>query len=211
MDRGKILLSVGVGCYLIALIFFWIATSGIQSGWYTKTEGSTTFDYGALKYTLTIKSEGAPSDSYVCLYSGNSPANATTRHEENITMCVDFPDIESSGEFVIVDTILTWLCLMPTFGILVAFAYFKPSLGLAKVAWGLGAVTFFWSIWAWLVFGIKFGGTGSSPSWAWALDFVAFLLTAAGLALSIAGVRCGSESYEVMGGGDVGGGHELIE
>ena len=202
MDRGKILLSAGVGLYFIALIFFWVSTSGINNGWYTHTTDSINYDYGTLNYQITVAGV-----TYTCSYE----VPDFNSSDVNATFCVDRSSLKSSGQFVIVDTIFTWLCLMPTLAILIAFTYFKPSLGLAKVAWGLGALTFFWSIWAWLVFGIKFGGTGASPSWAWALNFVAFILTAAGLALSIAGVRCGSESYEVMGGGDAAGAHELIE
>ena len=212
MDRGKLLLTVSIALYFIALIFTWVATSGISSGWYTKTLNGQSLDFGSLKYTLTFKNEDGNLTSLNCMYEGNNPTNATARwmaREVNATVCTDYPELTSAGEFVIVAVIFTWLILMPTIGILVTFAFFKPSLGLAKVAWGLGALAFFCSIWPWLVFGIKFGGTDSSPSWAWALDFVAFLLIAGGLALSIAGVRCGSDSYEVMGGGETG--HELIE
>lgn len=194
MDKGKILLAVAVACYSIALLFFWIATSGLTGGWYKDDRSNGDFfSYGTLSYTITTKSDQKYSCDYVDIEASNSTTNNTSPCESQGVMA-------PTGEFVLVDTIFAWLCLMPALGCLIAFSFFNPSLGLAKVAWGLGAVTFFWSIWGWIVFVIKFSGSGATPYWAWALNFWAFLLVGTGLILSIVGVRFGSTSYEVMGG-----------
>ena len=195
MDRGRVFLYCALGAYFLALIFFWVATSGLSGGWYTsetRQENKTNhYDYGTLSYTLKVTSTSGPTMTVECKYTKN-----------NGTLCVNYETMDSAGEFVLVDTIFAWLCLAPAIVFLAIFMFSKdtPRLGLAKVSWGLGAVSFFWAIWGWLVYAIKFSGSSASPSWAWGLDFLAFILCAVGLAFSILGVKFGTTSYEVMGG-----------
>ena len=196
MDRGKAIMWAGLAVYVVAVACFLACTAALSSGWYafTATDSGTTlkYDFGALRYSLALS--GRRTGEFVCEYVGNPNRSATADHP-----CQDIPSMLAAGQFALADVVLTWLSLLPAMALLLAYAAFRPLPRIIKLSWVLGVVSCFWSAWAWLVYAIKFSATRASPSWAWTLAFLGFLLATIAQALSIIGAKAVSRGYEVMG------------